>query len=126
MATLLTDAELDGVYAGSGGVPQASSDPKVKAWIQTYQQKNNNTEPDTYSLGNYDGMLLLGEALRRAPSLEPNAVRESLMATKNFPGLLFPYTFDQYGDGVHLVVISRNRGKEPEVLDTLWEEGYSA
>lgn len=126
MGTLLTDAELDGVYGGTGGVPQGSSDPKVKAWIETYKQRNNSTEPDTYSLGNYDGVNILAQALGRATSLQPEAVRDALMATKNYPGLLFPYTFDQYGDGVHLVVITRNRGKTVEVLETLWEEGYSA
>ena len=53
-------------------------------------------------------------------------MKDALLATRNYPGLLFPYTFDQYGDGVHLVVISRNRGKDPQVLDTIWEEGYGA
>ncbi len=126
MATLLTEAEMDGAYAASGGVPQASDDPKVKAWIATYQERNNGTEPDGYSLGNYDGVHLLAQALARAPSTEPQAVHDALMATKNYKGLLYPYTFDQYGDGVHLVVISRNKGKQVEVLDTVWEEGYSA
>jgi branched-chain amino acid transport system substrate-binding protein len=126
MGTLLTETEMDGAYAASGGVPQASDDPKVKAWIATYQERNNNTEPDGYSLANYDGVHLLAQALARAPSTEPQAVHDALMAIQNYPGLMFPYSFDQYGDGVHLVVISRNKGKNPEVLDTVWEEGYSA
>ncbi|SRR5579884_817527 len=125
MATLLTEAEMDGAYAASGGVPQSSDDPKVKAWITAYQQRNNNTEPDGYSLANYDGVHLLAQALASAPSTEPQAVHDALMATK-YQGLLYPYVFDQYGDGVHLVVVSRNNGKKVEVLDTIWEDGYSA
>jgi len=126
MSTLLTDAELDGTYAACSGVPQASDDPKVKAWVATYRERNNNTEPDGYSLANYDGVHLLAQALARAPSTDHDAVRDALLATKNYAGLLFPYSFDQYGDGVHLVVISRNKGQQVEVLDTVWEEGYSA
>ena len=126
MSTLLTDAELDGTYAACSGVPQASDDPKVKAWVTAYRERNNNTEPDGYSLANYDGVHLLAQALARAPSTEHDAVRDALLATKGYAGLLFPYSFDQYGDGVHLVVISRNKGKQVEVLDTIWEEGYSA
>lgn len=124
MGTLLTDAEMDGVYAGSSGVPQSSEDPKVQAWIQRYREKNNNTDPDIYSQANYDGVNILAQALGRASSFEPDAVRQALAATKNYPGLTFPYTFDQYGDGVHLVVFSRNQGKRPVVLETLWAEGY--
>ena len=81
-------------------MPQASDDPKVKAWVAAYRERNNNTEPDGYSLANYDGVHILAQALARAPSTDATAVRDALMATKNYQGLLFPYTFDQYGDVV--------------------------
>jgi branched-chain amino acid transport system substrate-binding protein len=61
------------------------------------------------------------QALARAGSTEPQSVREALLATKNYPGLLLLYTFDEHGDGVHVVVITRHRGKVPEMVDMIWE-----
>jgi branched-chain amino acid transport system substrate-binding protein len=120
-SALLADADLDGVYVATGAVPQASADPTVRAWVESFRQRNPNLEPDQHAVAYYDGVHLLAQALARANSTEPQAVRDALRATKNYPGLLFPYGFDERGDGVHVVVITHHRGKVPEMVDMIWE-----
>ena len=125
LGTLLTDAELDGVYAVSAGVLAGSRDPTVRAWVESYRRRHH-AEPDHHAVAYYDGVHLLAQTLGRASSTTPQVVRDALLATKNYPGLLFPYTFDEHGDGVHRVVISRYRGLDVDVLETVWEAGFAA
>ena len=53
----------------------------------------------------YDAMLLLADAVRRANSLVPAQIRDSLAATKGFLGVTGSISFDQHGDPVKPVVI---------------------
>lgn len=53
----------------------------------------------------YDAYLLALDAIERAGSTDPQAIRNALAATKDFPGATGPISFDDKGDATKPVVI---------------------
>ncbi len=61
----------------------------------------------------YDAMLLLANAVQRAQSLEPDAIRDALAATDNVQGVTGIYRFDQHGDPIdkQAVILKYEQGE---------------
>ncbi len=114
---LLSDQEADGLYSFVPAVPTSSKDAKVQDWVKAYQTKFN-TQPDSYSLAYYDAVGILAEAYAKVGP-DPAKLREAIAGMKSYQGVMFAYSFDQNGDGVHSITVTQNKGKTPEVLDTI-------
>jgi branched-chain amino acid transport system substrate-binding protein len=67
---------------------------KVKAFNDAYSAKFQSTPPPLAALA-YDSVWLVADALKRAGSDEPAALRDALAGTKDFPGVTGTITMDQ-------------------------------
>lgn len=80
------------------------SDPKVQKFVNSYKSKYNSL-PDALAATAYDAALIMFDAIKRANSLDGTAIRDSLAATKDFPGVTGSVTFNQNRDAVKPIVM---------------------
>jgi branched-chain amino acid transport system substrate-binding protein len=85
----------------------ADSNPVAKAYAAKYRAAYG-TAPDVFSSWTYDAVTVLCLAINRAKSLEPEKIRQAILAVKGFPGAEGVYNFDKNGDGLHGYNIVRN------------------
>jgi branched-chain amino acid transport system substrate-binding protein len=96
---ILDDAgeAAEGAYVTFGGVPPRKLTGKGAEWYQTYKQKFN-SEPEAYAAYGYDAMKVALEAIRRAGVKDRAAIRDAVLATRDFEGVLGTWSFDENGD----------------------------
>ena len=84
--TLLTDAgaDLEGSFFTTHFSPD-TQEPAAQAFIAAYRGAYG-AEPSGGDAVNYDAVYLLHEAIQRAGSPDPEAIREELAATENYSG----------------------------------------
>ena len=87
----------EGVYATFGGVPPTELTGKGKEWYDSYKQKFN-AEPEVYAAYGYESAKVAINAINQVCKRDRAAIREAVMATKDFPGLLGTWSFDENGD----------------------------
>jgi branched-chain amino acid transport system substrate-binding protein len=90
--------------------------PRAKQFIALYQAKHNQAAPALAALG-YDATLVIIDAIRRAKSAEPKALRDALAATKGLDAVTGKLTFDEHRNPVKPAVIVRVT-ESGEVFDT--------
>ncbi len=86
-STLLFDnenAEIEGSYF-SGHFSPDTNEPNARAFVDTYMSVYESTPTGGVAVS-YDAVKLLFEAIERAGSLDPDAIREQLTATENYVG----------------------------------------
>ena len=66
------------------------------------------TAPDFRASSSYDGVHVLAHAIGEANSLEPEKLRQAILAVKGYAGAEGTYTFDKNGDGLHGYNIVKN------------------
>lgn len=95
VSPLVTDLLATGKFNGSWTVypyyDQYRS-PENDAFAKPFTEKNKQG-PHYVAYGIYEGMLIAADAIRRAGSTDPNAVREALLKS-NYKGILGPIAFD--------------------------------
>jgi branched-chain amino acid transport system substrate-binding protein len=82
----------------------ASPEPKVRDFVARFKQRWG-SEPDGMAALGYDSAGVLAEAIRRAGSTEPAALRAAIAATKDYPGVTGPTTLDADRDATKPAVI---------------------
>ena len=101
-AALLEPSELEGVCAESGSSPVSGGTPELEAWLAQYRAAYD-SEPDAFGLGQYDGLMMVLEAIRNgARSAED--VRNAL-SSMTYEGLAMTYKSDGNGNFAHSAVI---------------------
>ncbi|HSB82676.1 MAG TPA: ABC transporter substrate-binding protein [Candidatus Methylomirabilis sp.] len=98
----------DALY-GTYGITDYNIDagPTSKAYATAYKAKYG-LDPDLYSAWSYDAILVLAEAMKKAPDLKPEGIRNAILGIKKFPGAEGEYNFDQNGDGLDHYHIVQN------------------
>lgn len=66
------------------------------------------TTPDVFGAWAYDAVHILALAINTAKSLEPEKIRQAILAVKGYSGVEGIYNFDQNGDGLHGYNIVKN------------------
>jgi branched-chain amino acid transport system substrate-binding protein len=61
--------------------------PAIQKFIAAYTAEYKNPPENAFAALGYDTMKLIADAISRANSTDPKAIRDSLAATKNFPGI---------------------------------------
>ncbi|NUQ00893.1 MAG: ABC transporter substrate-binding protein [Armatimonadetes bacterium] len=67
--------------------------PKVKEFVASFRAKYNE-DPDALAACAYDAIYVVADAIKRAGSTEPKAVRDAIAATKDFDGVTGVITID--------------------------------
>jgi branched-chain amino acid transport system substrate-binding protein len=83
------------------------SSPAAKEFAGKYEGAYKSA-PDIFASWTYDAVRVLALAIGAANSLEPDKVRQAILAVKNYPGAEGTYTFDKNGDGLHGYNIVKN------------------
>jgi len=66
------------------------------------------TPPDFFGAWTYDAVHVLARAIGEAKGLEPEKLRQAILAVKGYAGAEGTYKFDANGDGLHGYNIVRN------------------
>ncbi len=80
------------------------TDPKVQKFVNDYKALYNSV-PDALAATAYDAAMIMFDAVKRANSLEGKAIRDSLAATKDYPGVTGNVTFNENRDAVKPIVM---------------------
>jgi branched-chain amino acid transport system substrate-binding protein len=83
---------VDGCFFTNHFSPDDPS-PIVKGFVAKYQEKYG-TPPDTFSALGYDAARLLADAIQRAGSSDPQAIRDALAKTAGFKGVTGEISLD--------------------------------
>ncbi|MBR0575615.1 ABC transporter substrate-binding protein [Proteiniclasticum sp. BAD-10] len=89
-----------------------------KTFLADYKTKFNQDANAFAALG-YDAYMLILDAIKRADSAEPQAIRDALAATKGFVGATGNITLDANGDAVKSAVINKVTDGKFEYLMTI-------
>lgn len=89
--------DAEGVYATFGGVPPKELTGRGKEWYDAYKAKFN-SEPEAYAAYGFEAAQVVLNAISEVCEADRDAIREAVLATKDFPGLLGTWSFDENGD----------------------------
>lgn len=89
---------------------------KTKDFIARYK---NVYEVTDFAATSYDAAMLLFDAIKRADSIDPPAIRDALAATKDFNGVTGKISFNENGDPVKQVVVMKITDGRPALLMTI-------
>jgi branched-chain amino acid transport system substrate-binding protein len=83
------------------------SSPAAKEFAAKYEAAYK-SPPDIFASWSYDALHVLAIAVGNAKSLEPDKVREAILAVSGYQGAEGSYKFDKNGDGLHGYNIVKN------------------
>ena len=105
-STKLTEiggAALNGSYFSNHYSPDDQS-PTVQQFISEYKNMFG-AVPDGLAAMGYDAAMVLADAMKRAPTLSNQDIRDALAATKDYPGVTGKITIDKNRDAVKSAVV---------------------
>jgi branched-chain amino acid transport system substrate-binding protein len=96
---LLDDAggAAEGVYVTFGAVAPSKQAGKGAEWYRNYKARFN-AEPEVYAAYAYEATKVALDAIKRAGKKDRNAIREAVLATREYEGILGRWSFDANGD----------------------------
>jgi branched-chain amino acid transport system substrate-binding protein len=106
------DAALD-TYLTFGGVPVKNYTGKAQDWARRYRDKYK-SDPEVYAIYGYDSANVVLDAIEKAGRKDRAAIRDAVMATKDYDGALGKWSFDQNGDTT-LTTLSGSQVKGPKI-----------
>ena len=86
--------------------------PKVQEFVKAFKAKYGEVPDDMAALG-YDSAMILGEAIKRAGTTEPQKLRDAIAATKDHDGITGKITLD-----------SKRNASKPAVILTIGNGGF--
>ena len=89
--------DAEGVYATFGGLPPQELTGVGAKWYESYKAKYN-AEPEPYAAYAYEAAKVAIGAINKVCKNDRGAIREAVMATKDFNGVLGTWSFDPNGD----------------------------
>jgi branched-chain amino acid transport system substrate-binding protein len=92
--------------------------PEVKKFITDYKAKYNET-PDAMAVLGYDTGRVMCDAIKRAGKAEPQAIREALAQTKDFPGASGAITIDENRNARKPIVILELKDGANHLAETI-------
>ena len=87
----------DGIYVMVNGLPPGSLTDRGAAWYTVYRTRFQE-EPGIYAVYAYEAARVLLDGISRAGVKDREAIREEVLATTDFDGLLGSFSFDPQGD----------------------------
>lgn len=97
---LFMDQALDtaeGTYATFAGISFDALEGDAKEWYESYK-KRFGSEPQPYALYGFEAAKVVLQAIGKVCKNDREAIRETVLATKDYPGLLGEWSFDANGD----------------------------
>ncbi|MEX2219475.1 MAG: ABC transporter substrate-binding protein [Phycisphaerales bacterium] len=107
--TAIGGRAIEGAYYSNHSSPDQ---PQMKDFVQKYKAEFGET-PDALGGLGYDAMMVLFEAMKRAPSLESKALAAAIAQTKNFKGVTGNISIDKDHNATKAVVIVQVKNGQP-------------
>jgi branched-chain amino acid transport system substrate-binding protein len=92
--------------------------PAIQKFVADYQAKYGEV-PDALAALGYDAAKILFDAIERAGSTEPAAIRDALAETANFPGVTGSITIDEDRNAVKPAVVLRVVDGKVQYVETI-------
>ena len=92
--------------------------PAIQKFVSDYRARYGQT-PDALAGLGYDAAQILFDAIRRAGSTDPTAIRDALAATSNFPGVTGVTTLDENRNAVKPAVVLQIDGGKLAYVETI-------
>ncbi|AFZ16137.1 branched-chain amino acid ABC transporter substrate-binding protein [Allocoleopsis franciscana] len=89
--------DAEGVYATFGGVPAKELKGTGQKWYESYKKKYA-AEPEAYAAYGYESAKVIVDAINKVCKNDRDAIREAVLNTKDFNGVLGTWSFDPNGD----------------------------
>ncbi|MEZ2236764.1 branched-chain amino acid ABC transporter substrate-binding protein [Microcoleus sp.] len=89
--------DAEGVYATFGGLPPKELTGEGAKWYAGYKAKYN-AEPEAYAAYAYESAKVIIGAINKVCKNDRAAIRDAVLATKDFNGVLGNWSFDANGD----------------------------
>lgn len=105
----------NGTYVTFGALAPSRQAGKGAEWYRAYKVRFN-AEPEVYAAYAYEATRVALDGIRRAGKKDRNAIREAVLATKDYEGILGRWSFDANGDTT-LTAISGREVKEGKFDD---------
>lgn len=114
-AELLEPGELAGVCAESNASPVSGGSPAMDRFVKQYREEFN-TEPDGFALGQYDGVMMVLDAVAKGARTAEDVRR--MLSAGRYEGLAMAYRSDGTGNMAHSAVIVCFDGKSrvPQIV----------
>ncbi len=106
------DAAMD-TYLTFGGVPPKNYTGKAQEWARRYRDKFRG-DPEVYAIYGYEAANVVLDAIEKVGRKDRAAIRDAVMGTKDYDGVLGKWSFDQNGDTT-LTTLSGSQVKGPKV-----------
>ncbi len=113
----LGGSALEGSYF-SNHYAVDNPDPLLKEFIQKYQKRYGSL-PDSVAALAYDAARLGVDAMKRAPDLSGQALRDAIAATKDFPGVAGKITINANRDAEKQAVVLKVADGKTEFVTTV-------
>ncbi len=97
------DALNNGYFSNHYSVDNPA--PEIRAFVEKFKAHNQGEAPDALAALGYDATRVLVDAIRRAGSDKPSAIRDALAQTKDFPGITGNITLNAQRDAVKSAVV---------------------
>jgi branched-chain amino acid transport system substrate-binding protein len=92
--------------------------PAIQKFVADYRARFGEA-PDALAALGYDSAMILFDAIRRANSTEPVAIRDALAATENFPGITGNITMDENRNPVKPAVVLKVQDGALEFVESV-------
>lgn len=118
-ATAGRDLAGEALY-GTYGVADfhAEASDRSKEYTAAYEAKYG-VSPDFYSACTYDAVNIYAEAIKKAPDLTPDSIRQAILSIQAYEGAEGVYNFDQNGDGLDHYHVVINDNDTIKVVETI-------
>ncbi|HEY4000377.1 MAG TPA: branched-chain amino acid ABC transporter substrate-binding protein, partial [Candidatus Xenobia bacterium] len=87
----------EGAYASLGAMPVGGLPPLAKEWFDRYRQTYQ-SDPEPYTLYAYEATRVILHGIEQAGVKDRKAIRDAIMATRDFDGVLGRWSFTSEGD----------------------------
>jgi branched-chain amino acid transport system substrate-binding protein len=93
--------------------------PEIRAFVEKFKTRHGGGAPDALAALGYDAARVLIDAIKRAGSDDPRAIRDALAQTKDFPGITGTITLDANRDAVKSAVVLEVKDGKFEYKETV-------
>lgn len=109
---------LEGSYF-SNHYSAESKDERIQKFIADYKTKFNGKVPDAMAALGYDAAKILADAIKRAGSTDPEALKTAIAQTKDFAGVTGNISLDAERNATKPAVVLQVTGKKYTYVETV-------
>jgi len=110
--------DVEGVALSTHYSVEAAPTEAAKEFVEAYKKKYNK-DPNAFAALGYDAYMVILDAIERAGSADPVAIRDALAKTAGFKGVTGTITLDENGDATKSAVILQVKDGKFKYLTTV-------